>query len=108
MLLCVRAAAGSIGRRGLPQAAFQESGRSACRQAEFYPRLSQIAAADRAISRSVSTNSDGHRTVSCLESEQVVIRLTINDVSLTSDHPFRSFLRISRGAGYAQYGELRS
>jgi hypothetical protein len=27
-------------------------------------------------------------------------------VSLTSDHPFRSFLRISRGAGYAQYGGL--
>jgi len=61
---------------------------------------------DRAVSRSVSTNSDGQRTVSYSESEQVVNRFTINDVSLTSDHPFRSFLRISRGAGYAQYGGL--
>jgi len=54
----------------------------------------------------VSTNSDGQRTVSYSESEQVVNRFTINDVSLTSDHPFRSFLRISRGAGHAQYGGL--
>jgi len=38
------------------------------------------------------------------ESERVVPRITINDVLLTSDHPFRSFLRISRGEGYAQYG----
>ena len=36
----------------------------------------------------------------------MVPRFTLNDVLLTSDHPFRSFLRISRGAGYAQYGGL--
>jgi hypothetical protein len=36
----------------------------------------------------------------------VVNRFTINDIALTSDHPSRSFLRISRGAGYAQYGGL--
>jgi hypothetical protein len=28
----------------------------------------------------------------------------LNDILLTSDHPFRSILRISRGSGYAQYG----
>jgi len=62
---------------------------------------------DRALGRSVSTNSEGKRTVAYSEAEQVVNRFTINDVSLTSDHPFRSFLRISRGAGYAQYGACR-
>lgn len=98
MLLSVLAAAGSIGRSRLPQAAFRESGCSACRQAEFYPLLGQNAPGDRAISRSVSTDSDGQRTVSYSESEQVVNRFTINDVSLTSDHPFWSSLRISRGA----------
>jgi hypothetical protein len=61
---------------------------------------------DRALGRSVSTNSEGKQTVSYSETEQVVSRFTINDVLLTSDHPFRSFLRISRGAGYAQYGGL--
>jgi hypothetical protein len=61
---------------------------------------------DRALGRSVSTNSEGKRTVTYSETEQVVNRFTINDVALTSDHPFRSFLRISRGAGYAQYGGL--
>ena len=38
------------------------------------------------------------------ESERVVPRITMNDVLLTSDHPFRSFLKMSRGEGYAQYG----
>jgi hypothetical protein len=61
---------------------------------------------DRSLSRSVSTNSEGRQSVSYSESEKVVPRFTINDVSLTSDHPFRSFLRIGRGAGYAQYGGL--
>ena len=46
------------------------------------------------------------KVISYSETEKVVPRFTINDVSLTSDHPFRSFLRISRGAGYAQYGGL--
>jgi len=57
-------------------------------------------------SHSVSTNSDGRRTVSYSESEQVVNGFTLNDVSLTSDHPFRSVIRIGRGAGYTQYGGL--
>jgi hypothetical protein len=38
------------------------------------------------------------------ESERVVPRITINDVLLTSDHPFRSVLKMTRGEGYAQYG----
>ena len=38
------------------------------------------------------------------ESEKVVPRITMNDVLLTSDHPFRSFVKITRGKGYAQYG----
>jgi hypothetical protein len=36
----------------------------------------------------------------------VVPRITMNDILLTNDHPFRSFLRIRRGDGYAQYGGL--
>lgn len=39
-------------------------------------------------------------------SEVVVPRLTKNDILRTSDHPHQSILRISRGAGYAQYGGL--
>ena len=61
---------------------------------------------DTAISRSVSTNAEGKQTVSYSESEKVVPRITINDISLTNDHPFRSFLQIKRGDGYAQYGGL--
>lgn len=60
---------------------------------------------DISYSRTVSDTRNGQRT-SYSESEQVVNRFTLNDVLTTSDHPFRSFLRISRGAGYAQYGGL--
>jgi len=55
-------------------------------------------------SRSVTTNANGEQSVSHSMTEKVVSRLTENDVLLTSDHPFHSILRISRGAGYAQYG----
>lgn len=37
-------------------------------------------------------------------SEQLQPRLSNNDISLASDHPSRSLVRISRGEGYAQYG----
>ena len=57
-------------------------------------------------SRSVSTDREGRRSVTHSQTEQVVNRITMNDIALTNDHPFRSFLRISRGAGYAQYGGL--
>lgn len=61
---------------------------------------------DYALGYSKSTSNDWKTSVTYSESEQVVSRFTQNDVLLTSDHPFRSFLRISRGAGYAQYGGL--
>jgi hypothetical protein len=61
---------------------------------------------DRAISRSVTTNSEGKTSKSYSETEQVVNRFCMNDVLRTNDHPFKSFLRISRGDGYAQYGGL--
>lgn len=61
---------------------------------------------DLSRSWSESVGGDGRRTVSYSEAEQVVNRFSLNDVLLTSDHPFRSILRISRGAGYAQYGGL--
>lgn len=48
--------------------------------------------------------SDGTVRYSYSESERVVPRITMNDVLLTSDHPFRSFVQITRGEGYAQYG----
>ena len=47
---------------------------------------------------------DGTVRYSYSESERVVPRITMNDVLLTSDHPFRSFVQITRGEGYAQYG----
>lgn len=63
-------------------------------------------AVDYELGRSVATNPNGGQSVSHSLREKVVPRLTLNDVLLTSDHPFRSILRISRGAGYAQYGGL--
>jgi hypothetical protein len=39
-------------------------------------------------------------------SEEVKPRLSENDILLVTDHPFRSVLTITRGAGYAQYGGL--
>ena len=48
--------------------------------------------------------SNGNVRYSYSASERVVPRITINDVLLTSDHPFRSFLKMTRGEGYAQYG----
>lgn len=54
--------------------------------------------------RKTDPMSDGTVRHSYSESERVVPRITMNDVLLTSDHPFRSFLKMSRGEGYAQYG----
>jgi hypothetical protein len=61
---------------------------------------------DTATTVSQSRSSDGKSSSSVSQAERPVERFTLNDVLLTSDHPFRSFLRISRGAGYAQYGGL--
>jgi hypothetical protein len=61
---------------------------------------------DRQLGYSTSTNAKGETTTTFYETEQIVNRFTMNDVLLTSDHPFRSILRIGRGAGYAQYGGM--
>lgn len=54
----------------------------------------------------VSKSSDGKQSVSQSQSETVVPRITLNDIALTNDHRFRSFLHLKRGAGYAQYGGM--
>lgn len=56
--------------------------------------------------RTVTTNSEGKQSVSRTETEKIVNRIEQQEVLLTTDHPFRSFLRISRGDGYAQYGGM--
>jgi hypothetical protein len=61
---------------------------------------------DTSHSWSESTNCRGEVSVSHGQHEQVVPRITLNDILLMNDHPFRSILRISRGAGYAQFGGL--
>ena len=61
---------------------------------------------DYSLGRSVSCTSDGKRSVTRSQNETVVNRITINDVALTNDHRFRSFLHLKRGAGYAQFGGL--
>lgn len=60
---------------------------------------------DHSYGKTVSQSDNGVRT-SWSATEQVVSRFSINDVLMTSDHRHRSFLRISRGDGYAQYGGL--
>ena len=61
---------------------------------------------DTLAARSETVGSDGRSSENNSMREQVVNRFTMNDVLLTTDHQFRSFLRISRGAGYAQYGGM--
>lgn len=61
---------------------------------------------DRAATWSETTNADGRKSTTFGQQEQVVSRFTSNDIALVNDHPLRSILRISRGAGYAQYGGL--
>jgi hypothetical protein len=54
-------------------------------------------------SRSDGPNGTSHSTN---ESEVVMSRISQNDIALVSDHPKHSFVFISRGLGYAQYGGL--
>ena len=54
--------------------------------------------------RKTDVKTDGQVRHSYSESERVVPRITINDVLLTSDHPFRSVLKLRTGDGYAQFG----
>lgn len=53
-----------------------------------------------------SVNSEGKSTRGSTQSEHIAPRLTINDILLANDHPFRSILRVSRGAGYTQFGGM--
>lgn len=56
--------------------------------------------------RKTDFDPEGKPKYSYAETEKVVPRISMNDILATSDHPFRSILRISRGAGYAQFGGL--
>ena len=60
---------------------------------------------DREYNCSTSSSGNGD-SISYGSSETVVPRLSVNDILLASDHPFQSILRISRGAGYAQFGGM--
>jgi hypothetical protein len=61
-------------------------------------------AVDITYTRNYNPGAEPEKRYSYSESERVVPRLTVNDILLMSDHPFRSVVRISRGDGYAQYG----
>jgi hypothetical protein len=57
-------------------------------------------------SYSRSVTSEGKSSSGHTQSEHIAPRLTINDILLANDHPFRSILRVSRGAGYTQFGGM--
>ncbi|MCA9012303.1 MAG: TraM recognition domain-containing protein, partial [Planctomycetaceae bacterium] len=75
---------------------------------EDQERLIQISGKtiDHSISRTHTVNGDGKASSSITATEQVVDRLTINDILLTNDHPHRSILRVARGSGNAQFGGM--
>ena len=75
---------------------------------EDQERLMQISGKtiDHSVSRTNSVNAEGKSSSSISATEQVVDRLTINDILLTNDHPHRSILRVGRGSGYAQFGGM--
>jgi|GEM_PF-805762 len=61
---------------------------------------------DLLAARTQGTNDRGVTTASLSVHEVLLPRFSANDILLASDHPKRSIVRISRGAGYAQYGGL--
>jgi len=71
-------------------------------------RLSQCSGmtVERFSSFSESVNDSGASSFSRSTSERVMPRLDVNDIALASDHPKQSIVRMSRGAGYAQYSGL--
>lgn len=71
-------------------------------------RLIQISGEtiDHSVSRTHTINAAGRASTSISATEQVVNRLTVNDILLTNDHPHRSILRVGRGSGYAQFGGM--
>ena len=60
---------------------------------------------DLHVTRSYGTGPNGD-TKNVSYQERIVPRLSDNDILLASDHPKQSIVRISRGAGYAQYGGM--
>jgi hypothetical protein len=61
---------------------------------------------DQVLGETITTTPRGQDRVSSSSTETVVNRITVNDISLTNDHPFRSFLHLKRSAGYAQFGGM--
>lgn len=61
---------------------------------------------DYLTTRSSNTNANGGTSSSVSRQEVLLSRLSPNDILLAGDHPHRSIVRISRGAGYAQYGGM--
>lgn len=54
-----------------------------------------------------SRSTTGLKTTTTISvREQLLPRMSVNDILLASDHPSRSIVRIARGEGYAQYGGL--
>jgi len=58
---------------------------------------------DTMVTRSYGTGTNNQND-SVSYQEQIVPRLSPNDIILASDHPKQSIVRIARGAGYAQFG----
>jgi hypothetical protein len=59
---------------------------------------------DTTVGRTITQGASTSESTSV--QERIAPRLTINDILLASDHPLQSIVRISRGAGYAQYGGM--
>ena len=53
-----------------------------------------------------STHSSQGGSTSTTVTEQLLPRISTNDIALMSDHMLHSIVCMSRGAGYAQYGGL--
>ena len=75
--------------------------------AEDRQRISEASgeAIDYVQGKTVTQGPNGS-SYSTSSQEKVVPRLSTNDILLAGDHPLHSIVRISRGAGYAQYGGM--
>lgn len=70
-------------------------------------RLSAVSGEMVELFTSISRGWSGSsRTSTTTVTEQLLPRLSRNDIALASDHPLRSIVTISRGSGFAQYGGL--
>ncbi len=57
------------------------------------------------LSETETPTANGPR-ISVQTQERIAPRLTANDILLASDHPKQSIVKVSRGAGYAQFGGM--